>query len=364
MRFTQDQHSPRGISRRAFLGSAAISSLGLMGASCNNCGGGGPIMFPTIREFVPGTGGELIWRGSNNTTKILRTFVDNVRPDANIQVSVGVSRHRPWTSSSYVRHFPVARDTIPGEPADSTSRHYTFQPPHPEDYKDTQQVFFKWFVDVRQANGEMLLLAESPQRSFRIGGFTPTQTDELLRAVQASVVERFDRPDLSPAQHGVPTHLNRCLRGMGITFLRHGRSFSGSINPMEPQLLLYRADLSRLMGWAYGMEHTGIGSHPIVAQIPWEAWFVHEAGWHPLDGGFIPTPPSNDFPRGSLAAPAPDPPVGPGFWHPRIWDLHVFRRDGGTPLMRIEDPAVERSCEDWDPAWFFDASDVDVQPRA
>ncbi|HYH85138.1 MAG TPA: hypothetical protein VEX60_06620 [Pyrinomonadaceae bacterium] len=254
----------------------------------------------------------------------------------------------------------------PGESPDTTTRHFTFRPPHPEDYKNSQLVFFRWFVEATQDNGDRIILAESPPQSFRIGEVAQAQVDQTLRDVQNSVVQRFDRPT-NPVQHGVPTHLNRCLRGMGITLLRHGQDLNGPINLFEPQLLMYvnREDGSwRLMGWAYGTEHTGVDSHPIVSPIPWEAWFVHEAGWHPADGGFDPTRPSDDVPRGSQPAEAPFPTVGPGgVWHPRIWDLHVFRRDDGVPILSIEDPEVARDCEDWDSSWFFMAPDVDVQPR-
>ncbi len=358
MSHTQRARESRGISRRTFVGSAAVASLGLMGGSCPP----GSVTFPQVKEVMPA-----LWDGGNNATKFLEASVENVRPGANIVVSVGVSRHRPWSGSAEVRHFVVQRDPPrPDEPADTTTHRFTFRPPHPEDYRDSQLVFFKWFVDVTQDNGDQLLLSESPQRSFRIGGFTPARTDEWLRNIQDSVVPRFDQPT-APEQHGLPTHLHRCLRGMGMTFLRYGKSLSGPINLMEPQLLMYvksEDDRWRLMGWAYGTEHTGIDSHPIAMPIPWEAWFVHEAGWHPPNGGFIPTPPSSDVPRGSKKAPAPAVPVGlNGVWHPRIWDLHVFRRDGGTPIMAIEDPSVARDCEDWDSGWFFDAPDVDVQPR-
>jgi hypothetical protein len=357
--------APETISRRALLGSAAVSALGLIGASCPT----GGVMFPQIRAFVPGApGGQARWQGTATPTKFLHAVVDNVQPSGNVEVSVLVSRHRPWAGSPDVRQFVVPRDPLLlGESPNTTTRRFTFRPPHPEDYKDTQLVFFQWFVDALQPNGDRLLLAQSPQRSFRIGGFTAAQTVQALQAAQTSIVARFDGP-ATPEQHGLPTHLHRCLRGMGMAFARYGQPLTGPLNLFEPQLLLYvtREDASwRLMGWAYGREHTGLATHPIVSPIPWEAWFVHEAGWHPADGGFTPTPPASDTPRGSQAAAAPLVPVGPsGVWHPRIWDLHVFRRDGGVPVVGIEDPAVARGCEDWDPSWFFLAPDVDVRPRA
>jgi hypothetical protein len=81
-----------------------------------------------------------------------------------------------------------------------------------------------------------------------------------------------------------------------------------------------------------------------LAAIPPGHFFIHEAGIHPLDGGFIPTPPPNEVPPPSDTAPegdasSPPPPTpGPGQaprgsttgailgppGHPRAWDVHIF----------------------------------------
>src|SRR5437879_4891541 len=124
MNHSRTARGPETISRRALLGSAAVSALGLLGASCPT----GSVMFPKLRAFVPGApGGEGPWRGTVASTKFLHAVVDNVQPSGNVEVSVLVSRHRPWEGSLDVRQFVVPRDPpLLGESPNITTRRFTF----------------------------------------------------------------------------------------------------------------------------------------------------------------------------------------------------------------------------------------------
>lgn len=58
--------------------------------------------------------------------------------------------------------------------------------------------------------------------------------------------------------------------------------------------------------------------------VPRQDWLIHEAGFHTVDGGFLPTP----------GAQAPPPGGPPNFlWHPRVWDLHVWVNLCGIPRI-------------------------------
>lgn len=95
----------------------------------------------------------------------------------------------------------------------------------------------------------------------------------------------------------------------------------------------------RFIGWGYGYDYNP-QQIPDFAGFPADAWLVHEAGFHRLsDGGFSPSPPPNDFPRGSKVITEE-----PGFldveiWHERLWDIHFFTDpDGGAARAAIHDP--------------------------
>ncbi|WP_128548792.1 hypothetical protein [Larkinella soli] len=354
------------IPRRTFLTSMTVSGfLFPLLKACKNDG----TKYPSLKAFIPGEpdAPNPPWIGPINATKILYAELKDVPVTAETKVTVMISRHRPWDGLQEVRTFEVQRQS--GDPQDSTTRTYSFIPPFPGDFRDTQLVFFQWFVDIQQSADNWLLLTNSPRQSFRIGGFTSEQTNEALLAIQESILQRFDGPSDPLMIPAVPTHLDRCLRGMGVAYVRP--QVSGPIALMEPQLLFYlkRNDGTfRLVGWGYGQDHHGLDSHPAVSPIPWEAWFIHEAGWHPANGGFLVTPPpaDEDVPRGRAEMEEPPLPVGfNGVWHPRIWDLHIFRRDVGIPFMEIFDPTLTNitGCENWDQDWFFHTPDLDVQPR-
>jgi hypothetical protein len=59
---------------------------------------------------------------------------------------------------------------------------------------------------------------------------------------------------------------------------------------------------------------------------------MHEAGWHPLDGGMLVTPDA------TAAPPRPQRKVGISFWHPRVWDIHFWIGDDGVPTVSLDNP--------------------------
>ena len=88
----------------------------------------------------------------------------------------------------------------------------------------------------------------------------------------------------------------------------------------------------RLAGWAYFAPYEEGSSPPehVRCTDPSE-WFVHEAGWHLMDGGMLLT---------EGAAQPPPPPAEPAgyFWHPRGWDIHFWRGDDGVPTISFHNP--------------------------
>jgi hypothetical protein len=92
----------------------------------------------------------------------------------------------------------------------------------------------------------------------------------------------------------------------------------------------------RLVGWGEIAPYTPGSSPPSVRCIAKEEWFVHEAGWHRMDGGMRLTPESPDGP----------PPSGKKesdyFWHPQTWDIHFWLGDGGVPVVSFHRPDARR----------------------
>jgi hypothetical protein len=58
---------------------------------------------------------------------------------------------------------------------------------------------------------------------------------------------------------------------------------------------------------------------------------VHEAGWHLMDGGMHLTP-------GAAMEPARPRELAIHMWHPRVWDVHVWRGDDGVPTVAFANP--------------------------
>lgn len=188
---------------------------------------------------------------------------------------------------------------------------------------------------------------------------------DLLQA-QTAIIERFGNLHISPLSPKVtqfpeaggylPSHLFDVVGGMGLTLARvheYGDHHQPDLN--QPDLLFYVpanpekpalggdfTDLIAdgdylLVGWGYYADYIP-GEIPQISglsegtTIPESEWFIHESGWHTIDGGFEPTPPQGESWRGEApgvpptrATHKPDKmPVGA---HGRVWDLHVFRSD-------------------------------------
>lgn len=190
--------------------------------------------------------------------------------------------------------------------------------------------------------------------------------DTDMLAAQESIVSRFGTVHIAPLSLKVkqfpeegsfmPAHLFDVVGGMGFTLARvheYGEGHAPNIN--EPDLLFYvPADPTKpalggsftdliadgdyvLSGWGYYADYTP-GATPVMiglsagTTVPENEWFIHEAGYHTIDGGFEAFAPQNESWRGELAGAPPTSatakphkmPIGA---HGRVWDLHVFRSD-------------------------------------
>jgi hypothetical protein len=121
--------------------------------------------------------------------------------------------------------------------------------------------------------------------------------------------------------------------------------------PPLPQLLIYEPsahstpaawldfdgpdDPYRLAGWAFMEPYTPGSAPPRRRCIAPAEWFVHEAGWHLKDGGMHLTP-------GAAMEPARSRELTIHMWHPRVWDVHVWRGDDGVPTVAFANPTARR----------------------
>jgi len=111
----------------------------------------------------------------------------------------------------------------------------------------------------------------------------------------------------------------------------------------------------QLIGWAFGAVFDP-QQRPRISCIPSHEWFIHEAGYHLRDGTMELTAPNEQFP-GEKGVPAlnvaasaiatdasqillgthPQPNKQKMLWHPRIWDLHVWRYPPPDPTDPDDD---------------------------
>lgn len=87
----------------------------------------------------------------------------------------------------------------------------------------------------------------------------------------------------------------------------------------------------RLVGWGYFTLYTSGSEPPRMPCIGKEEWLVHEAGFHTKDGGMQLTP-------GAPAEPPAPQREHVHFWHPRVWDLHVWLAPTGSPRVSYANP--------------------------
>jgi hypothetical protein len=179
---------------------------------------------------------------------------------------------------------------------------------------------------------------------------TPKQRREVLRSMQRQVFEAFPRqldslgkavlPDGPLARWQLP-HGYVVLAGQGAVSL-------GSVESKYPlpQVLQYAPAGSRsdwldfdgpdgpysLVGWTYLAPYEKGSAPPSLPCIAASEWFVHEAGWHLMDGGMHLTPDATAEP------PRPQLKVDIMFWHPQFWDIHFWSGEDGVPAISLDNP--------------------------
>ncbi len=189
----------------------------------------------------------------------------------------------------------------------------------------------------------------------RTAGCTPAERQAALRAMQAEVLQSVPTELVSFADARKP---GGPLEGWGLSHGYVVLDTAGAVAtdnlkavPPVPPLLLYEPsphstpadwfdfegpdDPYRIVGWAYVAPYV-FGSEPPRRQcIAASEWFVHEAGWHLKDGGMYLTP-------GATAEPPRPADLAIHMWHPRVWDLHVWRGDDGVPAVSFANPRERR----------------------
>ena len=186
-------------------------------------------------------------------------------------------------------------------------------------------------------------------------GCSPHERREALEAMQSEVLQAAPTDLASFASALEP---GGSLEGWGLSHGYVVLSTAGAVAidnlqaaPPLPPLLLYEPspesrprdwldfdgpdDPYRLIGWAYLAPYT-FGSEPPQRRcIAASEWFVHEAGWHLKDGGMHLTP-------GATTEPPRPADLAVHMWHPRVWDLHVWRGDHGVPTVSFANPRERR----------------------
>ncbi len=109
-----------------------------------------------------------------------------------------------------------------------------------------------------------------------------------------------------------------------------------------------------LVGWAYVAPNAPGSQPPSVRCIAPQEWLVHEAGWYLYDGGMQLT-------VGATEEPPRPPGLAVHMWHPRVWDLHVWRGADGLPTVSFANPRERRGGKELPAESFFYV--VGGQPR-
>lgn len=205
---------------------------------------------------------------------------------------------------------------------------------------------------------------QAPQREARdqdapaasaSGSCSPGEREAALRDMQADVLQVAPTELASFASALAPGGL---LDGWSVS---HGfvvLATAGAVAtdnlqamPPMPPLLLYEPspdsqpgdwqdfegpdDPYRLAGWAYAVPYSYGSEPPQRRCIAASEWFVHEAGWHLKDGGMYLTP-------GATKEPPRPRDLDIHMWHPRVWDLYVWRGDDGVPTVSFANPRERR----------------------
>jgi hypothetical protein len=188
------------------------------------------------------------------------------------------------------------------------------------------------------------------ESAVREASCTAEQRAETFRTWQAQVFERAPQQVAALDQAVAPSgelegwrlsHGLVVLQGAGGVAVDNVRA----TDPM-PQLLVYEPSPAstaadwldhdgadgpyRLVGWAHLAPYLPGSRPPSRPCVAASEWLVHEAGFHLMDGGMLLTANATSEP----ARPA----VPVHFWHPRVWDLHVWAGADGVPAVAFANP--------------------------
>lgn len=211
-----------------------------------------------------------------------------------------------------------------------------------------------WTSNLSLCSAVLATLFSPPQiSSAQTGDCTPEQRRQEFRALQTHVMRNVPRQVDS---------LKKAVRPEGSLAgwrLSHGHVVLASAGAVGldnitakdplPQLLLYApsprsapADWLdfdgtdgpyRLVGWAYIGPYTAGSEPPSRRCVSASDWWVHEAGWHLMDGGMHLTPGAASEP------PRPDLKAEAFFWHPQVWVVHFWAGKNGVPTVALDNPA-------------------------
>jgi hypothetical protein len=116
-------------------------------------------------------------------------------------------------------------------------------------------------------------------------------------------------------------------------------------------------DPYRLVGWGYFAPYAPGSSPPDRTCVSAGDWMVHEAGWHLKDGGMQLT-------AGAEAEPPRPAGLEVHMWHPRVWDLHVWRGADGVASIGFANPSARPGGFELPADSFFRPGDRTATPRA
>jgi hypothetical protein len=88
----------------------------------------------------------------------------------------------------------------------------------------------------------------------------------------------------------------------------------------------------RLIGWAYLGRYERGSRPPRQRCIADDEWYIHDAGWHLMNGSMLASPDA------TVEPPRPILDVGIVVWHPQFCDLHLWMGEDGTPIVSFANP--------------------------
>jgi hypothetical protein len=201
-------------------------------------------------------------------------------------------------------------------------------------------------------------------------GCRPDERAAVLRELQQKVlklarrrVDSLDRAILpgGPLAGWRLSHGFVVLAGAGAVALDNMTT-----NYPQPQLLLYAPSSTSspkdwvdfrgpdgpytLVGWGYLVPYQAGAKSPQRRCVAEHEWLVHEAGWHMMDGGMVLTP-------GATSEPARKPSAPTYFWHPSMWDLHIWMTSAGVPVISDANPDAPPGGLALPPGAFFHVVD-------